>query len=318
MQRISQRSSRQRLHPVARLRGVEALPSRLVLSGMAMWGPVPTEEAPQPDQLPAETGFAHHELRDSDDADLASFTEDIVAGDDCAEDPAIYIRAADPRESEELGPVAQPRAPLTEGDIPEELRANDELFGGHNFWVQGSRPWDDVAQQSGRGDDSHLAALNELTPILPSGPIEQIAGPPESNVDSLLGNLPSEADLRTCQLATLGSAPRDEITVEDDTAEEEEETEAETEEETEESENEEGLLERLQNWLNEQREKLKEWWNNEETTPDPATPPQDDWEPVQAPPWAPPWMKAQTAALSEGGSQVNGGLSSATTHMDKK
>jgi len=283
MRRSTRQQKKQRNGTVAQLRGLETLPSRIVLSGMVNLAPGRAVAIPEADHLPAETGFANHDIRNLQDMDLESLTRDLVPADECGNDTAFHIREANRRESETPVPVAQPRAHMTETDIPVEMRSHDEVFGGRVFWIRGSRPLDNISQQvSGPGADSHLKAILAPTPILPQSPIEQIAGPPESNVDSILGDLPSLSDLKTCQQdkgATLGSAPISEIIIEDDDEEEEQTPEP-------------------------------------KTPPKEDPPPEDNWDHVDPPWWSPSWLDPVFEFWNKGMSLTTNETISVSKHLD--
>jgi len=243
MPRYTRNNRRKAINTVNSLNGLETLSPRLVLSGMVMFSPTPVEN---------------------------------TTGEHSSHGTTVHIREANPRESEELVPTAQPANNISESDIPEDMRSTDEAFGGRDFWVMGSRPLDHVSQQvSGPGTEQYP----DLGPPLAFDPASLLApgpigGAPASNLESIFSQIPSLSDV-----ANDGDGGFWDWVKSLFSGDEEEETPAE---------------------------------------PEPDTPPEDTWEDVHAPLWSPTVVKAQAEFWNEGMSETSGGLSTLTTHLEKR
>ena len=260
-----------------RLSRLETLTPRLVLSGMVMDAPMQTEPVVERAVPGLEIHSAKQFTRDLRELDVDSLPEGVRPTEPCPYDPTLQIRQANEREGTVRVPRTMEAPPLSEGDIPEEIRNTDELFGDRDFWIQGSRPLDQVSQQvSGPGTEQYP----DLGPPLAFDPASLLApsplgGVPESNLDSILSQIPSLSDV-----AHDGDG---------------------------------GLWEWLKSLFSDDDQ-------TSETPSNPSTPetPNDNWKDISAPPMSHPVVQIQAKVWNEGMRETSNGLSSLTTHLEKR
>ncbi len=274
--RSNKRSAKQTKIP-NRLSRLETLTPRLVLSGMVMDAPMQTEPVVERAVPGLEINRAKQFTRDLRELDVASLPEGVRPTEPCPYDLTLQIRQANEREGTVRVPQAAEGVPLSESDIPDEMRNTDELFGDRDFWIQGSRPLDQVSQQvSGPGTEQYP----DLGPPLAFDPASLLApsplgGVPESNLDSILSQIPSLSDV-----AHDGDG---------------------------------GLWEWLKSLFSDDDE-------TSETPSNPCTPetPNDNWKDISAPPMSHPVVQIQAKVWNEGMRETSNGLSSLTTHLEKR
>ena len=215
--------------------------------------------------------------KDLREIDIHSLPEGVRPTEPCPYDPTLHIRQPDKREGTVRIPQAAEGVPLSESDIPEEMRNTDELFGDRDFWIQGSRPLDQVSQQvSGPGTEQHP----DLGPSLAFDPASLLApsplgGVPESNLDSILSQIPSLSDV-----AHDGDG---------------------------------GLWEWLKSLFSDDGES-----SENSSNPCPTENTNEHWKNIPAPPLSHPVVQIQAKAWNEGMRETSKGLSSLTTHLEKR
>ena len=269
---------------VHRLSRIETLSPRVVLSGMVMYGPIQAAPLPEREASGSEIAQPVQIAEDLRELDVDSLPKGVRPDEPCPYDPTLHIRQPDQREPEELIPITQAGNNVTENDIPEEMRNTDELFGDRDFWILGSRPLDHVSQEvSGPGTEQYPDFGPPLafdpSSLLAPGPL---GGAPDSNLGNILSQIPSLSDV-----ANDGG----------------------------------GFWE----WF-------KGLFSDDDEEQEPDTPPSEnstspsdeDWVDVDAPPFSPPVVQVQAEFWNKGmseatdGSETNSGLSSLTTHLDKR
>lgn len=274
------RKSRKRRKPpqniTAQLRGLETLPARIVLSGMVNFGPARAEAIPATEETTAETRVGQQEVILRRNTDPSSFAS--------SSDHSPHLRPVNQDPNEPV-PVAAVHNHFSASDIPEEMGSRDEVFGGRDFWVMGSGPLDHVSQLfSGPGTEPAFPGLDELLAFDPADlqAPTPIGGPPESNLENILSQMPSLGDL-----ANDGDDDDLPLGGDDDHADDD--------------------------------EMADDCDDNNDTPRDPledSLPPKDDWEDVDPPWWSPPWLQALTEFWNDGFSETSGGLSTVTKNLD--
>ena len=198
--------------------------------------------------------------------------------EECPYDLTVQIREVNQPESEELVPTAQAANNITQNDIPEEMRNTDELFGDREAWILGSRPLDHVSQQV---SGPGTVQYPDLGPPLAFDPSSLVAPEPLGGVpDSNLGNILN-------QIPSLSDVANDGG----------------------------GLWDWFKSLFSDDDD--TETPPSENDTP-PAEEPVKDWVDIDAPPWSPPVVEAQADFWNKGMSETTGGLSSLTTHLEKR
>ena len=155
--RLTTRYAKHTVIPNRRPR-IEMLSPRLALSGMVMDAPTQAKPVVERELPILEIRTTPQFTRDLRELDVDSLPEGVHPAKSCPNDPTLQIRQSNEREGTVRVPRTMEAPPLSEGDIPEEMRNTDELFGGRDFWIQGSRPMDHVSQQiSGPGTEPYLS-----------------------------------------------------------------------------------------------------------------------------------------------------------------